>query len=59
MTKNKHSINTVYIGCDPKEDTAYEVLKFSIERIATKPDRVVPIKRDIVEHMGLYTSNSC
>ena len=55
MAKNKHSINTVYIGYDPKEDTAYEVLKFSIERIATKPVRVVPIKRDIVEHMGLYT----
>ncbi len=55
MAKNKHSMNTVYIGYDPKEDTAYEVLKFSIERIATKPVRVVPIKRNIVERMGLYT----
>ena len=27
-------MNTVYIGYDPKEDTAYEVLKFTIERIA-------------------------
>ena len=55
MAKNKHSMNTVYIGYDPKEDTAYEVLKFSIERIATNPVRVVPIKRNIVERMGLYT----
>ena len=55
MAKNKHSINTVYIGYDPKEDTAYEVLKFSIERISTKSVRVVPIKRNIVEQMGLYT----
>ena len=28
--------NTVYIGYDEREKTAYHVLKFSIERIATK-----------------------
>jgi len=26
-------MNTVYIGYDPKEDMAYQVLKFSLERI--------------------------
>ena len=44
MIKKKKSINTVYIGYDPKEETAYEVLKFSIERIAMDPIRVVPLK---------------
>ena len=46
-------MNTVYIGYDPKEDMAYQVLKFSLERIASKPVRVVPIKRDVVKRMGL------
>ena len=45
---------TIYIGYDPKEDMAYQVLKFSLERIASKPVRVVPIKRDVVQRMGLY-----
>ena len=33
----KQTINTVYIGYDPREDTAYEVLKFSLERTTSKP----------------------
>ena len=49
MIKKKKSINTVYIGYDPKEHAAYEVLKFSIERISSKPVRVVALKKDIVE----------
>ena len=40
----RKSPNTVYIGYDPKEHTAYEVLKFTIERIAVENVRVVPIK---------------
>jgi hypothetical protein len=55
MIKKKKSINTVYIGYDPKEETAYEVLKFSIERIAMDPIRVIPLKKPVVERMGLYT----
>ena len=51
----RKSPNTVYIGYDPKEHTAYEVLKFTIERIAVENVRVVPIKRDVVERMGMYT----
>ena len=46
--------NTVYIGYDPKEDIAYEVLKFTIERIAVENVRIVPIRRDVVERMGMY-----
>ena len=51
-------MNTVYIGYDPKEHAAYEVLKFSIERISSKPVRVVALKKDIVERMGLYRRKS-
>ena len=51
-------MNTVYIGYDPKEDTAYEVLKFTIERISGKNIRIVPLKRDILEHIGIYTRKS-
>ena len=47
--------NTVYIGYDPREDVAYEVLKFTIERIAVDNVRVVPIRKDLVERMGIYT----
>ena len=47
-------MNSVYIGYDPKEDMAYQVLKFSLERITTKPIRVVPIRLDVVQRMGLY-----
>ena len=54
----KKQPNTVYIGYDPREDIAYEVLKFSIERISSKPVRVVPIKKHVVERMGLYRRKS-
>ena len=43
-----------YIGYDPREDVAYEVLKFTIERIAVDNVRVVPIRKDLVERMGIY-----
>jgi len=58
MRDEKQMVNTVYIGYDEKEDTAYEVLKFSLERIATNPIRVVPIKKNLIERMGIYTRKS-
>jgi hypothetical protein len=52
-------MNTVYIGYDPKEDTAYEVLKNTIQRISGKnAPRIVPLKKDILEHIGVYTRKS-
>jgi hypothetical protein len=51
-------MNTVYIGYDPKEDTAYEVLKFSIERISGKNIRVVPLRKDLLELTGMYRRKS-
>ena len=49
MKSKSEMTNTVYIGYDEREKTAYHVLKFSIERIATKGVRVVPIKKNIME----------
>ena len=52
-------MNTVYIGYDPKEDTAYEVLKNTIQRISGKHSpRIVPLKKNILEHIGMYTRTS-
>ena len=47
-------INTVYIGYDEREQVAYDVLKFTIDRITTKPVRIVPLKNEILERMGIY-----
>ena len=55
MKLKKQMVNTVYVGYDPKEHTAYEILKFSIERISTKPVRVIPLRRDILTKIGIYT----
>ena len=55
MLLKKQMVNTVYVGYDPKEHTAYEVLKFSLERISTKPVRVIPLRRDILTKIGIYT----
>ena len=52
-------MNTVYIGYDPKEDTAYEVLKNTIQRISGKNSpRIVPLRKDILELIGMYTRKS-
>jgi hypothetical protein len=58
MKKKKQNINTIYIGYDPKEDTAYEVLKFSIERTTSQPVLVRALRKDILESIGIYTRKS-
>ena len=44
--KIRNDMDTVYIGYDPREHAAYEVLKFSIEIRAKNPVRIVPLKKD-------------
>jgi len=56
--KSKQQINTVYIGYDPREDTAYEVLKFSLERTTSKPLLVRALRKDLLEKMGMYRRES-
>ena len=44
----------IYIGFDPKEEVAYEVLKWNLERIAKNPLNIYPLKKNILEKIGLY-----
>lgn len=44
---------SVYIGYDPREPIAYEVLKYSIEKHASKPVTIYPVKRCELERQGL------
>jgi hypothetical protein len=44
----------IYIGWDRREPEAYEVAKFSLERRASVPVSVVPIKLDELRTRGLY-----
>lgn len=45
---------TVYIGFDSREEIAYQVCKHSIERRASKPVTIRPIKLDELRSKGLY-----
>ena len=44
----------IYIGWDRREPEAYEVAKFSLERRASIPVAVTPIKLDELRAQGLY-----
>src|SRR5688572_7811119 len=44
----------VYIGWDQREPVAYDVAKFSLERRASIPVAVTPIKLDDLRSKGLY-----
>src|SRR5215475_14776918 len=44
----------IYIGWDSREPEAYDVAKFSLERRASVPVSVVPIKVDELRARGLY-----
>src|SRR5262245_30694862 len=44
----------IYIGWDSREPEAYDVAKFSLERRASIPVSVVPIKVDELRARGLY-----
>jgi hypothetical protein len=46
---------SIYIGFDPKEEIAYEVLSYSIRRRSSVPVTIVPVKRKELESRGLYT----
>src|SRR5438105_4348608 len=44
----------IFIGWDRREPIAYDVAKFSLERRASLPVQVTPIKLDDLRHRGLY-----
>jgi hypothetical protein len=51
----KKEQNTIYIGYDPKEQVAYDVLRFTLDRTALEGIRVEPIRKDQLEHDEIYT----
>ena len=54
MQKIRNDMDTVYIGYDPREHAAYEVLKFSLEIRAKNPVRIVPLKKDALIKNGIF-----
>jgi lipopolysaccharide biosynthesis glycosyltransferase len=56
--KSKNEMNTIYIGYDPKEHVAYEVLKFSIEIRTSRPVKIIPIKKEAVIKNGMFRRES-
>lgn len=51
---SKPDIPTIYVGYDPREDLAYEVLKYTALKHASGPLNVYPIKQDLMRRIGLY-----
>jgi hypothetical protein len=51
---SKSDIPTIYVGYDPREDLAYEVLKYTALKHASGPLNVYPIKQDLMRRIGLY-----
>ena len=51
---NKTIMPTVYIGFDKKEETYYNVLKYSILKYASRPVNIVPLVQDSLRLSGLY-----
>jgi len=54
MTNIKKEIPTIYVGYDPREDIAFQVLKYSVLKYASQPINVYPIKQDLLRRIGLY-----
>tara|TARA_B100000902_G_scaffold255697_1_gene242127 strand:+ start:974 stop:1768 length:795 start_codon:yes stop_codon:yes gene_type:complete len=53
--KNKLSdIPTIFVGYDPREKLAYEVLKYSALKYASSSLNIFPIKQDTMRRIGLY-----
>ena len=53
--KRTEQINTIYIGYDPKEDAAYEVLRDTIKANSPKPIIIKPlIKKELERATLLY-----
>ena len=47
-------INKIYIGYDPKERVAYDVLKHTIDRCTNTATDVVPLDVSVLQDMGMY-----
>ena len=50
-----HKTYNIYIGYDSKEELAYQILKWNLERIAKYTLNIIPLKKDILEKIGVYS----
>lgn len=48
----------VFIGYDSRESIAYDVCSYSIQKHATIPVTIIPIKQDELRQQGVYTRTS-
>lgn len=48
----------IFIGWDPREQEAYEIARFSLERRASIPITVTPIRQSVLRARGLYWRQS-
>ena len=48
-----HKTYNIYIGYDSKEELAYQILKWNLERIAKYTLNIIPLKKDILEKIGV------
>ena len=52
--KPVRKLNTIYIGYDPREQDAVEVLQYTIEKYATQPLNIVTLNQLNLRRIGLY-----
>ena len=49
-----HSLPTIYIGYDPRDEEAYKVLVESILDFSSKPVNIIPIFQEEMRRIGFY-----
>ena len=54
MIDKMKDIPTIFVGYDPREETAYQVLKYSALKHTSGPINIFPINQDKMRRIGLY-----
>lgn len=47
-------LNKIFVGWDPREELAFEVCKYSIQKNTNLPVRIISLKQDILKQEGIY-----
>lgn len=50
-------MNKVFVGWDSREDIAYQICKYSIEKRTKSPIEIIPLKQDELRAQGSYFRN--
>ncbi len=54
MKVDLSDIPTIYVGYDPREQMAYDILKYSALKYASAPLNIFPINQKIMRRIGFY-----